>query len=109
LPSADQEPKVSSVDEGRVGVALQSLSPEIAQGLGLPAGTKGAVVTEVAPGSRAEKAGLAPEDVILKINRTPVTSSEAAVEALNVAPKGQQLLQVRRGNATRFVTIPPAN
>ena len=109
LPSADQEPKVSSVDEGRIGVALQSLSPEIAAGLGLPAGTRGAVVTEVAPGSRAEKAGLAPEDVILKINRTPVTSSETAVEAFKVAPKGQHLLQVRRGNATRFVTIPPAN
>jgi len=110
MPTADDaEAKVSSVDDGRIGLALQSLSPEIAQGLGLPADTKGAVITEIAPGSRAEKAGLSPEDVILKINKTAVGSSEAAVEAFKVAPKGRQLLQVRRGNATRFVTIPPAN
>ncbi|MCG5054545.1 MAG: trypsin-like peptidase domain-containing protein [Myxococcales bacterium] len=105
---SQDEQTVASVGDGRIGLALQSLTPEIAQGLGLPAETKGAVITEVAPGSRAERAGLAPEDVILKINRKPVSDSEAAVQVLKENPKGRQLLQVRRGNATRFVTIPPA-
>jgi serine protease Do len=108
LPTEEDEAKISSLEDGKIGLALQTLSPEIAQGLGLPAGTKGAVVTEVAPGSRAEAAGLQPEDVILKVNRTVVNSSEAAVEAFKGNPDAQQLLQVRRGNATRFVTIPAA-
>ncbi len=109
LPSAEEEAKVASVEDGRVGIGVQSLTPEIAEALGLPANTKGAVVTEVVPGSRADKAGLQPEDTILKINRKDVTSSESAVELFKANPKGRHLLQVRRGNTSRFVTLPPAN
>ena len=32
---------------------LQDLTPDIARFLGLPEGTKGAIITEVVPGSRA--------------------------------------------------------
>jgi S1-C subfamily serine protease len=74
--------------------------------LGLPADAKGAVVTEVERNSRAAKAGLVPEDVIVEINRKPVADTEGAVAALKAGAKGSLLLKIRRGQTSRFVTIP---
>jgi len=64
------------VDKGKVvrgwlGVALQPLSPDLAQSLGL-AGTNGAVVGSTITGSPAAHAGLQQGDVIVAYDRTPV-------------------------------------
>jgi len=64
------------VDKGKVvrgwlGVALQPLSPDLAQSLGL-AGTNGAVVGSTITGSPAAQAGLQQGDVILAYDSTPV-------------------------------------
>jgi S1-C subfamily serine protease len=64
------------VDKGKVvrgwlGVALQPLSPELAQSLGL-AGTNGAVVGSTITGSPAAQAGLQQGDVIVAYDNTPV-------------------------------------
>jgi len=64
------------VDKGKVvrgwlGVALQPLSPDLAQSLGL-AGTNGAVVGSTITGSPAAQAGLQQGDVIVAYDRTPV-------------------------------------
>ena len=64
------------VDKGKVvrgwlGVALQPLSTELAQTLGL-AGTNGALVASTITGSPAAKAGLHQGDVIVAYDRTPV-------------------------------------
>jgi serine protease Do len=53
------------VVRGWLGVSLQPLSAELAQALGAPSG-RGTVVARVLPGSPAEKAGLQPNDVILR-------------------------------------------
>jgi Do/DeqQ family serine protease len=53
------------VVRGWLGVALQPLSPELAQTLGAP-GTAGAVVASTVPGSPAAAAGLRQSDVILR-------------------------------------------
>lgn len=44
------------------------LTPELAEGLGLPRNTRGVLVTDVSPDSPAEKAGLARTDVIIKVD-----------------------------------------
>jgi serine protease Do len=93
------------VQKEPIGVHLQDLTPDIGGHLGLPPGTKGAIVTEVIPGSRAAKAGLQADDVILEVNRKPVGSAMAAASAFKGAP-GAQYLRVRRGTTTRVVTIP---
>ena len=85
---------------------LQDLSPDIARFLNLPGGTQGALITEVTPGSRAARAGLQPEDVILEVNRKPVQSAADAATALKANPSAPQVLRIRRGGATRFLTIP---
>src|SRR6058998_2236309 len=59
------------VQRGWIGVALQPMSPELAQAMGLPDG-KGAIVARVYPGSPAETACLAQNDVIVGFDGTAV-------------------------------------
>ena len=89
-----------------IGVGLQDITPEISRFLNVPQGTRGALVTEVVPGSRAARAGLQPEDVILEVNRKPVSSATEATTALEANRGGEQILRIRRGGSTRFVTVP---
>ena len=77
----------------------------MANSLGLEKGTRGAVVTDVLTGSPAESAGLKPGDVVVEVDRRPVSSSEEAVSALRTPQKNGHLLRVRGGGGTRFVTI----
>ena len=60
-------------------------------------GHEGAVVTDVVAGSPAESAGLKPGDVIVEVDRRPVSSSEEAVSALRTPQKNGHLLRVRGG------------
>src|SRR6266571_2731770 len=59
------------VDRGWVGVAMEPLSPELAQSLGL-ADTRGAIVARVYPKSPADAAGLLPQDVVVKFDGVAV-------------------------------------
>src|SRR5213595_307523 len=59
------------VQRGWIGVALQPMSAELAQAMGLP-DTKGAIVARVYPGSPAEAAGLAQNDVIVAFDGAAV-------------------------------------
>jgi serine protease Do len=96
----------TDVQREAIGVQLQDLTPDIAGFLGLPDGTKGAIITEVTPGSRAARAGLKAEDVILEVNRKGVASAASAAAAFKENPGGVQYLRIRRGNGTRLVTVP---
>src|SRR5512135_1761738 len=49
--------KFGAVKRGVLGVNIQTLVPEIAQSMGLPEGTQGALVSQVVEGSAAERAG----------------------------------------------------
>jgi serine protease Do len=105
LPNEDiraQQPD----QQGRIGLALQTLTPDVADSLGIDRGTKGAVITDIVSGSPAERAGLKPGDVIVEVDRAPVASSEQAVEALRASRGGNgHLLRVRGAGGTRFVTV----
>ena len=67
----DQLVDKGKVVRGWIGVALQPLSPELAQSLGLD-GTNGAVAGSTITGSPAAQAGLTQGDVILSYNKIPV-------------------------------------
>ena len=105
-PSKNDAIAQDDVKQDIVGVHLQDLSADISRYFNLPEGTKGALITEVAPGSRAARAGLNPEDVILEVNRKPVSSAQEAAEAFRANAGQTLLLKVRRGAGTRMVTIP---
>ena len=70
----DQLIEYGEVKRGQLGVIIQDISAELAQALGLET-TNGAVVTEVAPGSAAQTAGIQPGDVIVAVDGRPVRNS----------------------------------
>lgn len=103
-PYAAATPQVQKDD--RIGVNLQSLTPEMSSYLGLGRDAKGAVVTDVEADSRAAKAGLRPEDVIVEVDRKPVASAEDAAQALHAGGKAAHMLKIRRGGASLFLSVP---
>ena len=105
LPDEDQRQAAEAQGQGKVGLGLQTLTPDVASSLGLERGTRGAVVTDVVKGSPADAAGLKPGDVVVEVDRRPVNSSEEAVSALRAPQKNGHLLRVRGAGGTRFVTV----
>jgi serine protease Do len=88
------------------GVSLGNVTPEMARRLRLDTDVRGAVITDVDPGSPAASAGLSPGDVITRVNRRPVTSAaEAKRELANVQSGGTAFLLVIRNGQETFVTV----
>ena len=62
------------VTRGQLGVMMQPITDDIAKALKLGSNS-GAAVTQVTPGSGAEKAGLKPGDIIVGYNGQPITQA----------------------------------
>lgn len=95
----------NSEQNGKLGLSLQPLSPEIIKQLELPTDTKGLVVTEVDPNGAAAEEGITRGDVILEINRKPVSTTEDVQSALTTAGDKPILLLVTRKGQTIYLTI----
>jgi serine protease Do len=92
--------------QGRLGLVVGPVTPDVARELSLPRDLKGVVVRDVRDGSPAAEAGLRPADVIVEVNRRPVASVEELRRALDGQDKGAPLLLlIRRESAERYVTI----
>lgn len=70
----DQLTRYGSVRRGRLGIVIQDLTPDLAKGLGASQ-SEGAVITQVEPGSPADKAGIRTGDVVVEVNGHGVRSS----------------------------------
>ena len=87
------------------GLALSELTPEVRRSFGIGDDVpKGVVVTGIAQGSAAARAGLRPGDVLLEVNRKAVTSVRDFEDAYAKA-KGNVLLLLYRRGATVFVVV----
>jgi serine protease Do len=86
-----------------LGLTLQSLTPPLAGSFGLPPGTRGVAIAEVAPGSPGARAGLQAGDVILDVDRRPVVSAGDARRIIGGAMA--HLLRVYGRAGVRFVTV----
>ncbi len=94
--------------QGKVGLALAPISPEMRGKLDLPEGTKGAIVAAVRPGSPAEAAGIEAGDVVLSVGTKPVASPEEAVRAIRAASKtkdGTLALRIFRDGQASFIAV----
>jgi serine protease Do len=89
----------------KLGLALQTLTPELAESMGIERGTRGAVVAEVAAGGAAAKAGLHEGDVILEVDRQRIATADEAAAALTAPRNGGHLVRVRGASGTRFITL----
>lgn len=83
------------------GLALETMSPDIARQLGYQGEGK-VVITSVSAGSAADRADLKRGDVIVNADRKPVREPNDVVSAL---ADGQAMLQVERGDAAFFVVL----
>jgi serine protease Do len=91
---------------GLEGVSVDDLTPQIARQLQLPAGTVGAVVTDVNESSPAAEAGLQRGDVIEQVNNTPVKSAADFEKMVRQGSRnGQTLLLINHQGVTRYIAI----
>jgi serine protease Do len=79
-------------EAGGIGVTIEPVTPRIARQLELPDGQTGALVTEVTPGSEAERGGLAAGDVIISVSGRDVRSVDDTSRAIAAVPQGSVVL-----------------
>jgi serine protease Do len=93
-----------------LGVGLQAITPNLRQQLGLADGLRGAVISEVRPGSVAEQAGLQAGDVIVGVGDKTVGSPAEASRAIKDSLKDGQAVALRiiRDGQPAFVAVSPA-
>ena len=95
----DQLVKNGKVRRGQLGIVVQSVTAEIASSLGLSS-PRGVIVSQIQPGSAAERAGLKQGDVILALNGNPVSQPNSFRNDIAATPPGQTVtLRIwRNGN-----------
>ena len=106
-PRRSEESEEQS-SKARVGLSLNNLDPRIAERIGLKS-TQGAMVTEVLPGSPAERAQLEPGMVVVEADRKPVATAQELAALIRKAPAGSTLLlrvQLPNGRSLRALTLP---
>jgi serine protease Do len=89
---AENEGGQGQANTGKLGLAVDDLNQDARQQLQVPDDVKGAAIANVRPGSPADDAGLQPGDVVLEVNRKPVTSAEQFANAVHANPAGKDLL-----------------
>ena len=73
---------------GWIGVRIQQVTEELAQGMGLP-GTQGALVADVTGGGPAQKAGLQNGDVVINFDNKPISDSRELPRVVAATPIGK--------------------
>ncbi len=76
------------VRRGQLGIALQDLTPQLAEAFGLEQ-RRGAVVSQVIADSPAERAGLRPGDAIVAVNGKPLRSASQLRNAVGLHRIGE--------------------
>src|SRR5262249_47705906 len=79
-----------TVTRGWAGLQIQSMTPDMAESLGL-AKPHGALVAETAPGGPAAKAGIAAGDVVTSVNAAPLKDSRTLFRSVADAAPGSQM------------------
>jgi len=88
------------------GITLNNITPEMARRLDLPNGTRGAIITDVDPDSPAARGAVQQGDVIMRVNRQPVSNAQEASQALRAVPSGRTVsMLVLRHGEEQFVTL----
>jgi Do/DeqQ family serine protease len=101
----DQLIRYGEVRHGRIGVAIQDLTPDLARALGTTR-TEGALVARVEPGSAAQRAGLRSSDLIVAVDGAPIHNAAELRNRVGLAQIGDELeLTVDRSGVERSVAV----
>ncbi len=94
-----------SVTRGWLGVAIQNLSPELADYYGLKT-HKGVMVTQVFEGDPADKAGIKPKDIIVAVDGHPVSTGRELSSIIANTPVGKKTkITLLRNGKRKTVTV----
>lgn len=91
--------------QGRLGLTLQPVTPELVMRLQLPEVTRGLIVTEVDPSGAAAARGVTRGDVIMEINKQEVSTLDEVQAAIEKSGNNPILLLISRRGQTIFLTI----
>ncbi len=86
----DQIVRHGEVKRGRIGVAIQELTPDLAQSMKTSHAT-GAVIARVDPGSPAERAGLHGGDLVIAVNGVPVRGGTQLRNTIGLTRIGEKV------------------
>jgi serine protease Do len=102
---ADQLRTVGRVIRGRIGVSIAPVTKEVAEAIGLGA-PRGALVQGVEAGLPAEKAGVEPGDIILRVDGKTVERSGDLPRLIgSTKPGAKSQLQLFRRGQTKDVSV----
>jgi serine protease Do len=102
---ADQLRTTGRVVRGRIGVSIAPVTKEVAEAIGLGA-PRGALVQGVEAGLPADKAGVEPGDIILRVDGKTVEKSGDLPRLIGAAkPGAKSQLQLFRRGQTREVSV----
>ena len=89
------------------GISVQAITPEIAQQIGVPASTRGVVVTSIDPDSPAAdpSKGIGQGSVITAVNRQPVNNVQDFKRLMSQANGKPVLLTVNNGGSITFTVV----
>jgi serine protease Do len=102
----EEEVVAAAEEKGELGMAVQRLTPELAESLGLER-AEGVVITSITPGGPADESGLRRGDVILEIDRKPVRNLADYTKTIGERKGKGILFLVRRGDNTLFLALKP--
>jgi serine protease Do len=101
----EEEVVASAPKEGKLGLTVQNVTPEIAESLGLNR-ADGVIVTAVRSQSAAAEAGIRRGDFILEVNRNRIANSNEFEKIVSGAKPSQNMLfLIRRGGNNLFLAL----
>jgi len=96
------------VRRGRIGVEVQDLTPELAEGFGL-ASRNGVLIKRVFANSPAEQAGLKVGDIIIRADDKQISNGQSFHNIEGLTPLGDDIrLQLLRDGKTRRISVTTA-
>ncbi|HEU4766175.1 MAG TPA: DegQ family serine endoprotease [Pyrinomonadaceae bacterium] len=106
-PAEESSRDPGASQNGRLGLAVEPLTPALARQLGIGADTQGLVVVDLDPFGPAAEAGIQRGDVIEQVNQQPIRSVADLMAAVDRSGTSPLLLLVNHRGTTIFVTVRP--
>lgn len=100
-PMAPDAPMAPLMGRARLGVRIETLNPDLAEYFDVQGG-RGALVVEVIDGSAAERIGIKPGDVIVRVDGRDVADSDDLIRAIGESKGRVSVIVVRHGSRRTF-------